>query len=75
MSGGAAILRLRERLLPLLRARLASQSDTNLKYCTSYTLRDMDGWRLDEKLNDLAKGEYEEPQFDPKDPLTIEVRN
>lgn len=72
MSSGAMILKMQEKLKPLLKQRLNSPDNVNFKFSEAHIPQKI-GWRLDEKLNELVKGDYEEIQYDPKDPLTIEV--
>lgn len=72
MSSGAMILKIQERLKPLLKKRMKSPDSMNIKLSEAQVTPKI-GWRLDEKLHDLIKGDYEEVTYDPKDPLTIEV--
>lgn len=72
MSSGAMVLKLQQRLKPLYRQRLITKSDCVLKLFDPEVPEKMGG-KLDEKLHGLVKGDYEEIQYDPKDPLTVEV--
>lgn len=75
MSSGAMIFKMQERLRPLLQKKLLTTTDNNANIgLTEQLPKEKTGGRLDEKLQALVKGEFEEVQYDPKDPLTIEVR-
>lgn len=68
-SNGAMILKMQERLKPLLKKKLMSPN-VEPEQSPQQKLRG----KLDEKLHSLVKGgNNEEILYDPKDPLTMEV--
>lgn len=73
MSCGAIILKMQERLKPLLKMKLAESKNVNLGISIVEASQPTIGENLDTILHPLLKGEYEEVQYDPKDSETIEV--
>lgn len=72
MSSGAMILKMEEHLKPLLNKKLKPPSDINYRLSQINVPQKL-GWKLDERLKELLKGDYETTQYDPRDPLAIEV--
>lgn len=50
---------------------LEKKDEDTLYAQSSHTIDGL--WHLDEKLDNIIAGAYQEPEFDPKDPDTIEV--
>lgn len=75
ISSGAAILKMQERLKPLLKKKLLLEAANKVDSGVSDgdTVEPKIVSKLDQMLKPLFKGDYEEIQYDPKDPLTIEV--
>lgn len=73
MSSGAVILKMQERLKPLLKKKLESTAPVVTRVSVEETPQPKIGSKLDELLKQFIKGEYDEIQYDPKDPLTTEV--